>query len=284
MRAITNQLFSRQGNVLPLAIVTVVVVSLLIDMYLAKFYGFSQTSYIGANGIFLVLSVICVAGQQFILGFIKEKSKTILENSKKLRLMFKSIRIAQYVLGSIFAILILQIYLAEHYSSFMAVLATIISYSFSLAVLVLLTQQFVSWYKTNRNRIVLLYTLASASLCVNLVIAIILVAILSQSLNSNIYPTVSRFIPNAPHVLNVAYVISTSLVFTITWIATATLMRHYSKKMGKLLYWFIMAIPLAYFLSQFVFILLNRFPIFSDVVSSVVIITMFFSLLVFAGP
>jgi hypothetical protein len=81
-----------------------------------------------------------------------------------------------------------------------------------------------------------------------------------------------------PETLNVAYIISTSLAFSLMWIATAMLMRHYSKKMGNLLYWILMALPLTYFLSQFVFIFLNTLPILTDVVSSVVFVITFFSL------
>jgi hypothetical protein len=51
--------------------------------------------------------------------------------------------------------------------------------------------------------------------------------------------------------LNEAITISSVLSFVLFWIATATLLTSYAKKLGKITYWFLLSIPLVYFLSQF---------------------------------
>jgi len=48
-----------------------------------------------------------------------------------------------------------------------------------------------------------------------------------------------------------AYTLTGILFFVLTWIATAFLMKHYSRKLGRIKYWILVGMPLAYFLSQF---------------------------------
>jgi hypothetical protein len=59
--------------------------------------------------------------------------------------------------------------------------------------------------------------------------------------------------------LNYAYFISSIISFILTWGATALLLRHYSQRLGKVKYWIVLSIPLAYFLSQFLTLFLNLF-------------------------
>jgi hypothetical protein len=65
----------------------------------------------------------------------------------------------------------------------------------------------------------------------------------------------------ATNILNYGYVISSILTFILWWIATALVLRHYSEKSRKK-YWFILSIPLLYFLIQFQPLFLNLFSSF----------------------
>jgi hypothetical protein len=51
--------------------------------------------------------------------------------------------------------------------------------------------------------------------------------------------------------LDYAYIIFSILSFILTWLATSMLLRHYSKKIGRVKYWMVVGIPLIYFTSQF---------------------------------
>ena len=44
---------------------------------------------------------------------------------------------------------------------------------------------------------------------------------------------------------------SSSISFILTWFAAALLLRYYARKLGRIKYWVIMALPLIWFLSQF---------------------------------
>jgi hypothetical protein len=69
-------------------------------------------------------------------------------------------------------------------------------------------------------------------------------------------PIIANPLANA---LNEALTIFTVLSFLLFWTATAVLLTSYSKKLGKFTYWFLLSIPLFYFLSQFPAFFFNIF-------------------------
>jgi hypothetical protein len=66
----------------------------------------------------------------------------------------------------------------------------------------------------------------------------------------------------------------------LTWIATVLLLGHYSRKLGKIKYWVLVSIPLAYFLSQFQPLFLFTFTNYrlSDPVLFGIVYTLIFSI------
>ncbi len=52
---------------------------------------------------------------------------------------------------------------------------------------------------------------------------------------------------------------SSLAAFLFTWLATILLLNHYSKKLGMIIFWILVLIPLVYFLSQFEGAFLNMF-------------------------
>ena len=129
----------------------------------------------------------------------------------------------------------------------------------------ILSHRFFSWFKSNKNYVVLLYGLSSAVIGINAVFTLFYVAYM-LFINQ---PTIIRphlsfftpfFIPTPLAVtLNYGYVVSSIASFIISWAVTAVLLRHYSRKLGSTRYWIIVSIPLIYFLMQFQPLFLNLF-------------------------
>ena len=140
----------------------------------------------------------------------------------------------------------------------------VISFFSSGIVLALLAFRLTSWLRINRNMVVLLYSLAIASLSVNSVLAFIYINI-EYSDNPDVIRPV-RSLPGAfasPDViLQPIYIIISVFSFILTWATTVFLLRNYSSKLGKLRYWILVTIPLVYFLSQFQPIFLYTFAEF----------------------
>jgi hypothetical protein len=81
-------------------------------------------------------------------------------------------------------------------------------------------------------------------------------------------------------VFSTAYVLTDILFFVLTWVATVLLLKHYSRRLGKIKYWILVSIPLAYFLSQFQPLFLFTFADFrlSDPVLFGIAYTLLFSI------
>jgi hypothetical protein len=73
--------------------------------------------------------------------------------------------------------------------------------------------------------------------------------------------------------------------FVLLWVATAFLLREYSKRIGKITYWILVSIPLVYFLSQFPALIFNifEFLIMSNPTLFGIILTLIFNLSRIAG-
>ena len=142
-------------------------------------------------------------------------------------------------------------------------------------------KHFFSWYRFNHNLVVLLYGLAMALIALNGITTLIYLYTgftdnpdLIKSVRSL---TGSLAIPNI--LLSYVYSLTAILFFVLTWIATVLLLGHYSRKLGKIKYWVLVTIPLAYFLSQFQPLFLFTFSEYrlSDPVLFGVVYTLLFS-------
>jgi hypothetical protein len=95
-------------------------------------------------------------------------------------------------------------------------------------------------------------------------------------------PNIRQILPDKfleVRILNISYVVTSILGFILMWSATAILLRSYSKRLGKAKYWFLVSIPLVYFISQFL-------ALFSNQLTSVIALyaVLFTLLFVFSKP
>jgi hypothetical protein len=207
--------------------------------------------------LFVGLVVVFAVGQYTILAFVKSERKDIeykdFSHSTGLRLIDKAVTISQYALLAILVSVILQMVFTSGYSVSSLKAIIFISYVLSFALLALLAKRFFSWFKSNRNLVVLVYALAVSMLSINSVITIIY--------TNNEFVNAPKFILNiksltggyesADVLLSSAYTLTSILSFILMWAATILLLKHYSRRIGKAKYWIAVGIPLAYFLSQF---------------------------------
>jgi hypothetical protein len=166
----------------------------------------------------------------------------------------------------------------------MLTVITSISYVSAIVILGLLTQRFFSWYSSNRNSVVLLYGLSSVVLAINAAFTLMLVNNVFLALPNETRPAIfgSSYDPITTwaRTLTDYYFVSSILSFLVTWIATSLLLCHHSHKLGRVKYWIILIIPLAYFLSQFITFFLNTFqPLFqTDPIFFNILVTLLYTL------
>jgi hypothetical protein len=111
--------------------------------------------------------------------------------------------------------------------------------------------------------VVLVYALAISVLSINAGFTLLYVTneLMDRPtyINSMRYPIMGFYSSPDSVFYYSAYFVTLLLSFILTWFATVLILRHYSKRLGKIKYWIIVSIPLIYFLSQFQPIFLNVF-------------------------
>jgi hypothetical protein len=282
-----------KNNKIIFVIICTIVITLIFDTSIAKLYRFIYGQVFSASNIeqsikwniaaFIAIAIVYAIGQYFVLGFVNSKSKVIMGTKHAhLNVIHKLVSIAQYALVALIVFIILQMTITSSY--FVVVLSTAIEISYTLSIIILafLAQLFFSWFKSDRNSVVLLYGLAAAALSINAGFTLLYVVDLFTNQPTVIQPHIlhTSASPSSASTFNLAYVISSVLSFLVTWIATAFLLRHYSKRLGKTVYWIIVSVPLVYFLGQFQPLFLNLFSAYrlNDPVTFGIIYTLVFNL------
>jgi hypothetical protein len=222
--------------------------------------------------LFIAMSSVYAISQYFILEFIKGRGEKELGYAKgKMRLSAATFRkivsIIQYVITAILIFVILQLIFYSRYSPAATTAITAISYTTAIVTMGLLAYLFVMWFNQNRRSgsglKVFLYGLSSAVLVLNTIIGLALIYSLSLTKPVMMGPhagSVTVLIGTPiDRILNSLYIDTSILGFILMWSATAILLRSYSQKLGKAKYWFLVSIPLVYFVSQFLTLFSNQF-------------------------
>jgi len=258
---------------------------LIVDTIIIKISVFRSQELISMwrNVVFAIMVGVFIVGQYFILEYIKSRARIVTKKAATIDIFHKAITIAQYALAVILLIAIFQIVTASYYNISLLTFAIAISYMLAIVSLSLLSQRFFSWYYSNRNLVVLLYGISAASLSLNAGVTLVFSGVMLQGKPELVLPHVGTLLPlfnpgSTKDILSTSYIMSSIISFLITWIATTSLLHHSSNRLGKLKYWIIVAIPLVYFLSQFLNPLLGLFdPIIqlSPVINSSLLILIF---------
>jgi hypothetical protein len=246
-------------------VVSIVIAAILLDTLITRLSDLtlkSTSSWVVV--LFAVISSISFVGQNLILRFIKQKinKSTAVQKSLRLNSIYKVAVTVHYVLAAILAFVILQMIITSRYDVVLLNTVVTISYVFAIIMMGILCHRFFSWFRLDKTYVMFLHGLSPLMLAVNLCITLWLVNSLLIARPGEVVP---HSIVHAPEIntdpvnnaLNYAYIITTITSFIITWFATMALLKNYMQKTGKLKYWILLILPLAYFLSQFLVLYLG---------------------------
>lgn len=241
--------------------------ALIVDTSIIKVYYLNVqqlSSSIPSIIEFIIISAISMTGQFFVLGYVNKKSKEVGDYKKlHIKVLHKAMTLVLYGLAAINIIVIVQMVVLSRYNVASLIAVSVISYGVSIILMGILAHRFFSWFSSNRNYVVLLYGLSSAVIGMNATFTLFYVAyMLFLSQPSFIRPHLGFFTPffiptTLAVTLNFGYIASSVASFAVAWTATAVLLHHYSRKVGKIRFWIVVCIPLIYFLLQFQPLFLN---------------------------
>src|SRR5215211_715194 len=196
--------------------------------------------------------------------------------------------IVQYVLTAIIVFIILQIFVNSYYYTSMLTLGSSISYAIASIIMVILALEFFSWYRSNKNFILLLYGVASIITSISIVSSLAFFSVILLDMPAKITsPSSSELtseqeeltseqeevgghseqeeVGHGPDIrkfdqstilgkVQTVFVTSHIMSFLLLWGSSAMLLHTYAKKLGKVKFWTIITIPIASFLSIFIIV------------------------------
>jgi hypothetical protein len=264
----------KSGKILVL-IISIVIAVIIADTSIVKLSDLIRWRFLHDwknITLFVAMSCVYAISQNFILEFIKGRGEKELGYAKgKMRLSAATFRkivsIIQYVITAILIFVILQLLFYSRYSPAATTAITAISYTTAIVMIGLLAYLFFMWFNQNRRSgsslKVFLYGLSSAALVLNTVVGVALIYSLSLTKPAMMGPHAGSITvligTHIDRILNPLYIATSILGFILMWSATAILLRSYSQRLGKAKYWFLVSIPLVYFVSQFLTLFSNQF-------------------------
>jgi hypothetical protein len=201
---------------------------------------------------FLILStLLLISVKRLLISFESRMSSSSLY-------FFRMISAILISAAAIVLLIFFQILLFNHYSIVLLRLETYISHLSALLFLSLLVFLFVRWLISKMNYTILLYTVSFSLICASLLVSLMyLDTYLSRSPLPNVFPY-----PMVSYVTNLGgFPITESLSntfdwlsltsFLTMWLATATLLKQYRHRLGKVKYIVLLSLPLIYYIYPF---------------------------------
>jgi hypothetical protein len=240
-------------------IVYVVLASLVVDTILNQ--NEEIHAYLKSQGwdisVFIILAAIAMVGQYYILEFVKYRSSDIRSRAPHLDISHKVTTFLQYVIIIVFIFVVSEIVIIQQYTALSLAFVTAATYGLNIGLMGIFAKIFFSWYKSNRNSIVvLLYGLSFAVVVITSAIFLTGGIYRFTEHPAHISPE-TEFSPaksepgSLLYVLGKIYHYSDIVSFVLKWVATVFLLYHYSEKMGKTKYWILISLPLIYFLGTY---------------------------------
>jgi hypothetical protein len=207
--------------------------------------------------LFFIYSAIFTIINVLLLKF----SRNLVPSISKIRtILFAIILINQFVIATILFMIYGQIKIISQYNNalfYSIIYASLISSAFFLTISGI---QFLRWYIRGRNYLVMMYGLVMLILLVNSIIGAIYLSQVSVTHGQTIKRTSCSVMFGAlgfgtrPGVINTlasAYDIVSFFSFVLAWVTTILMLKEYSKRINKFVFWVVVILPLVFFISRY---------------------------------
>jgi hypothetical protein len=217
---------------------------------------------------FSITAAICMSIELALVVLLRKKVETgSFLHYLRGKHVFIIMLVVQIVMLSLVLVTILQMQYFTKYQLIIIRISVMASYSSSTFFILLLLLQQTQWLHIRHNLVMLTYAITMGTIILNFASGMIY---LIDELEND--PNVIRPLPFPPHVLHVEkgdgslknlYLVSYTIVFVCTWMATVTLLQNYSQRLGRIRYWLIVVLPLMYFFVQYEPFLTNKLATYS---------------------
>jgi hypothetical protein len=265
---------SRIGEKKLLILMSILVVTFLVESQIGYIADFIPERLATNEGIalFIGIAVVFAIGGILILQYVKTKTKESRARALHLRATHIGVTIAQYVLIAIIAFVIAQILVTAQYNTVMIAAALSISYGLWIIILALLSRAFLSWLRSSRSNVtvskrnvmVLILTLSMIAYVVNGATGLANFLLMLQEQLEVVTSVDVAFFPefdpeSQQQQINTVYQTTAAIAYVLTWIGTVMLLRPYIHRIGKMKFYAIMGVAMAYYLIEYPLFVLGYF-------------------------
>ena len=243
-------------------VVSATIIGVLVETGIIRVSGFVGVRDLSLDiAIFVGLGIFCVFSQLMILNFVRNKIGKSFLSHNRIGLLNKVIVLIQLGIIALLVLVFLEVSLTSSYHTILIRTVIMSSFLTASALTALLSWRFIVWIRSNKNRLMIVYLIASLFISVSAIAGV--VYFLDQLFYQPdvIYPkTYGDYLTHIEigySSLVYVYTISSAIAFVLLWTGTVFLLQSYRKKIGRWKYWILMSIPLLYFLSQFQPVVLN---------------------------
>ena len=243
-------------------VVSATIIGVLVETGIIRVSGFVGVRDLSLDiAIFVGLGIFCVFSQLMILNFVRNKIGKSFLSHNRIGLLNKVIGLIQLGIIALLVLVFLEVSLTSSYHTILIRTVIMSSFLTASALTALLSWRFIVWIRSNKNRLMIVYLIASLFISVSAIAGV--VYFLDQLFYQPdvIYPkTYGDYLTHIEignSSLVYVYTISSAIAFVLLWTGTVFLLQSYRKKIGRWKYWILMSIPLLYFLSQFQPVVLN---------------------------
>ena len=243
-----------------LVVISALIVLMVTDIALFRIYDIISKQFISIYTkeiLFAIISISCLVAEYLLLEFIKPlRDENKNKNKLHVSLLYSVTKGAQYVIGAIVVLLILQILFSSYYSNIILLAIILCSYVLSIGILSVFIARILTLLSFKRNTIFMfLFVLAVGSITVNAAIAMIDVSLRLGDRTSDTRALFGGSVDSSKgryNAIDDLYLVSYILSFVSAWIATAALLSNYARKLGKIKYLLVTISPMIFFIGQFV--------------------------------
>ena len=243
-----------------LVVISALIVLMVTDIALFRIYDIISKQFISIYTkeiLFAIISISCLVAEYLLLEFIKPlRDENKNKNKLHISLLYSVTKGAQYVIGAIVVLLIIQILSSSYYSNVILLAIILCSYVLSIGILFVFIARILTLLSLKRNTIFMfLFVLAVGSITVNAAIAMIDVSLRLGDRTSDTRALFGGSVDSSKgryNAIDDLYLVSYILSFVSAWIATAALLSNYARKLGKIKYLLVTISPMIFFIGQFV--------------------------------
>jgi hypothetical protein len=244
--------------------VSAVIIGVLVEAGIIRVSGFVGIRDLGQEIIiFIGLGIFSVFAQLVILNDVRNKlgRSFLYHNQMHIVVINKAVVVIQLVIIALLIVVFSEVSFSSSYHTILIKSVITVSFLTASALMVLLSWRFMVWLRSNKNRLMLVYLLASLFISASAIAGVVYFLDQLFYRPDIIFPrTFGDFLAHVERgnsSLVYVYIISAAIAFVLLWIGTVFLLQGYRKKLGRWKYWILMSIPLLYFLSQFQPVILN---------------------------